>query len=55
MPPGLPSLISTACRKDHLLDVPAATMAWNKYPPPGVVNSTQQSSMAVRRMATLWA
>jgi hypothetical protein len=30
------------------------TWDWNRYPP-GVVNSTQQSSMAVRRMTTSWA
>src|SRR5262249_27861849 len=31
-PPGLPSPMSTGCRKVHCFEVPPATIVWDKYP-----------------------
>lgn len=44
--------MSMACRKTHRLDVPPSTTSWARYTPREVVNSTQQSPMAVRRTVT---
>lgn len=39
----------------HRFDVPPAMIDWDGYLPPKVVNSTQQSCPAARRMTTSWA
>jgi len=53
MPPGLPGRMSTACRKVRLPDVPATAQDRNRNPAPRVVNSTQESPMAVKPVTTL--
>src|SRR5207247_8258389 len=54
IPPGLPICMVTLRWNVQVMLLPPITVSWDRYPPAGVVNSTQQSSMAVSRMTTVW-
>src|SRR6266436_1956848 len=52
IPPGLPMSIFTARAKVQVFELPPTTYAWERNRPSGLVNSTQQSWIAVRLITT---